>query len=109
MRRVTTIGAIPKLLIVAVSKEDLLLEDKLQFKEGAHQVTLHLRGLIYYHRRHFTSVVIEKDGMMWCHDGITTKCKCLRIGYFKDVRDVRTLHDLRGERLSAVIYAESGG
>ncbi|KAJ7914979.1 hypothetical protein B0H13DRAFT_2458344, partial [Mycena leptocephala] len=72
--------------------------------------TLKLRGLIYHSQMeghsigHFTSVVIDAEGIMWYHDGITTKRTCINNGRFADVASPFTLHRRHNQRLSAAIY-----
>ncbi|KAJ6517750.1 hypothetical protein DFH09DRAFT_940166 [Mycena vulgaris] len=70
-------------------------------------VTLKLRGLIYHSEiaAHFTSVVLDAEGLMWYHDGITTKRTCVNNGRYSVLRDLLTIHWRHEERLCAAIYA----
>ncbi|KAJ7899890.1 hypothetical protein B0H13DRAFT_2029309 [Mycena leptocephala] len=58
---------------------------------------LKLRGLIYHSQiiadlRHFTSVVVDAQGIIWYHDGMTTRRACTSNGRFVDLQDPLTLH-----------------
>ncbi|KAJ7908618.1 hypothetical protein B0H13DRAFT_2496531 [Mycena leptocephala] len=84
---------------------------ELNFPHRNGVTTLKLRGLIYHSQMeghsigHFTSVVVDAEGIMWYHDGITTKRTCINNGRFADVANPLTLHQRHGQRLSAAIYA----
>ncbi|KAJ7939757.1 hypothetical protein B0H13DRAFT_1586961 [Mycena leptocephala] len=103
MRRLTTVHAIPSLMIIGINFNTLLLSEEIKFGPA----TLKLRGLIYHSpmEHHFTSVIVDAEGIMWYHDGITTRRTCINNGRFADVADPLTLHRRHDQRLSAAIYA----
>ncbi|KAJ7896553.1 hypothetical protein B0H13DRAFT_2522784 [Mycena leptocephala] len=108
MRRRTTITELPTFMIIGINIRNLLMDEKLTFKTTENQKTLRLRGLIYHAatERHFTSIVLEKTGTMWYHDGITTGRSCTRMMNIKEVPDLRALHWINEKQLCAAIYAE---
>jgi hypothetical protein len=108
LRRKTTITELPTFLLLSISTPDILLDWKLAFKMQDHTKSLQLRGLIYHSVEglHFTSVVIDKTGLMWYHDGITTKRACKKITSIKDIADLKALHRINQESLAAAVYAE---
>jgi hypothetical protein len=84
------------------------LDHRLTFKKQEETKNLKLRGLIYHSAegQHFTSVVVDKEGTLWYHDGIATKNSCRRIANLKDIQDLRALHWINQEKLAAAMYAE---
>jgi hypothetical protein len=108
MRRRTTITELPTFMIIGINIRNLLMDEKLTFKTTENQKALRLRGLIYHAatERHFTSIVLEKTGTMWYHDGITTGRSCTRMMNIKEVPDLRALHWINEKQLCAAIYAE---
>jgi hypothetical protein len=110
LRRVTKITELPTFLLLGISTENILLEHKLTFKSDARRKTLQLRGLIYHSAtgQHFTSVVVDKSGIFWYHDGMTTRNRCKRMINIKQIQDLRALHRIgnKDEKLAAAMYAE---
>jgi hypothetical protein len=93
---------------LGISTEEILLDLRLTFKMQQQTKSLQLRGLIYHsiQGQHFTSVVIDKSGLMWYHDGITTKTTCKRFASFKEIANLKILHQINESSLVAAIYAE---
>ncbi|KAJ7856009.1 hypothetical protein B0H13DRAFT_2079277, partial [Mycena leptocephala] len=65
---------------------------------------LKLRGLIYHSQitanlGHFTSAIVDAQGIMWCHDGIITRRVCTSNGWFVNLQDLLTLHQRGNQRL----------
>ncbi|KAJ7832810.1 hypothetical protein B0H13DRAFT_1654042 [Mycena leptocephala] len=110
LRRVTKITELPTFLLLSISTKDILLEHKLSFKSDTQHKSLQLRGLIYHsaQEQHFTSVVVDKSGLFWYHDGMTTKSYCKRMINIKEIKDLRALHRIgtNDEILAAAMYAE---
>ncbi|KAJ7828418.1 hypothetical protein B0H13DRAFT_1656303 [Mycena leptocephala] len=111
MRQLTTVHAVPSIMVLAINIHNLILDEELNFPHRNGVTTLKLRGLIYHSQMeghsigHFTSVVVDAEGIMWYHDGITTKRTCINNGRFADVANPLTLHRRHDQRLSAAIYA----
>ncbi|KAJ7122695.1 hypothetical protein C8R43DRAFT_845579, partial [Mycena crocata] len=86
LRRRTTIHDVPEVLIVGINFPTLVLNEELQFHRNNNVVTLKLRGLIYHSQMalHFTSVILDAEGIMWYHDGISTGRTCVNNGRFTD-------------------------
>jgi hypothetical protein len=107
LRTSTTIASIPSILVLHVNFNSLILEEELSF--GQNYAAMKLLGLIYHcdtsTMGHFTSIVIDTGGEMWCHDGISTRRSCIYIGTFADLQNPLSLHQRGGEKLCAVIYA----
>ncbi|KAJ6559724.1 hypothetical protein B0H19DRAFT_1145671 [Mycena capillaripes] len=87
--------------------DNLLLDELLTFKTANQKNTLRLRALIYHSamNRHFTSIVLDKTGMMWYHDGISTGRSCTQLVNIKEVTNLKALYRFNEQRLSAAIYA----
>jgi hypothetical protein len=97
----------PTFMIIGINIRNLLMDEKLTFETTENQKILRLRGLIYHTAvRHFTSIVLDKTGVMWYHDGITTRRSCTRMVNIKEVSDLRALHRSNEEQLFVAIYAE---
>ncbi|KAJ7171845.1 hypothetical protein C8R43DRAFT_874748 [Mycena crocata] len=109
MRRLTRLTGIPDILILSFNGEGgkLLMEEELCFARTEGNVRLRLRGLLYHSRagQHFTSVVVDKNGTMWYHDGITTGRRCVNRGNFRDANPA-SLMVVQGATLSAALYAK---
>jgi hypothetical protein len=75
MRRLATVHAILSLMIIGINFNPLLLSEEIKFGTA----TLNLRGLIYHSlmEHHFTSVIVNAEGIMCYHDGITTGRTCI--------------------------------
>ncbi|KAJ7886457.1 hypothetical protein B0H14DRAFT_2180885, partial [Mycena olivaceomarginata] len=63
---------VPNLILVFLDSQNLLFDRVLTFIVGQRSVRLYLRGIIYGGFNHFTCRVIQLDGWVWFHDGITT-------------------------------------
>ncbi|KAJ7865206.1 hypothetical protein B0H13DRAFT_1637199 [Mycena leptocephala] len=107
MRRVTQLISIPSLMLVAIDLATLKLNERLTFKTDTMSKTLQIRGPIYHSElaSHFTSMVIDDNGLAWYHDGMTTGCRCALLGRFSAM-DKLGLHNRGNYKLSAAIYAE---
>ena len=76
----------------------------LKFEQEGETVVLDIRGLIYHGDFHFASHIIGSDGMVWYHDGITTRSSCKNEGDFNKLSS-RNLLKCRGKILILVVYA----
>ncbi|KAJ7204548.1 hypothetical protein C8J57DRAFT_1045330 [Mycena rebaudengoi] len=71
-----------------------------------------LHGLIYHSpgavMGHFTSVLLDRHGSMWYHDGITTGSFCTPNGQISDLQDLPSLQTgpTPAEILCAALYAQ---
>lgn len=94
-------------MVLCVNFNTLILEEELYFRWNGGVITLRIRGLIYHSQMagHFTSVVIDGEGIMWYHDGMITGRTCVRNGRFSEIGNLLTLHRRSEEHLCAVIYA----
>ncbi|KAJ7606064.1 hypothetical protein DFH06DRAFT_1019686 [Mycena polygramma] len=108
MVRVTTISAVPDLMLIGISYEDLLVDPVLTFQVEGHTETMKLRGLIYHSALdvHFTSIVVDNDGALWYHDGISTRRNTVNHGNIAALPTLRDLHWYKNQRLCAAIYAK---
>ena len=76
----------------------------MKFEQEGETVALDIRGLIYHGDFHFTSRIIGTDGMVWYHDGITTRSSCENEGDFTKFSS-KNLLKYRGKNLILVVYA----
>ncbi|KAJ7845208.1 hypothetical protein B0H13DRAFT_2410207, partial [Mycena leptocephala] len=77
----TTIHEVPSLIILSLNLDTLRLEEDVTLG----QKMLKLRGLICHSQiaadlGHSTSVVVDAQGIMWYHDGMTTRRACTSNG-----------------------------
>ncbi|KAJ7085024.1 hypothetical protein C8R43DRAFT_909267 [Mycena crocata] len=107
MRRLTTIHDVPSLMVVGVNFDTLVLDEELNFPRNGNVITLKLRGLIYHSQQamHFTSIVLDANGMLWYHDGITTGRDCVSKGKYGELSNPLVLHQIKEQRLCAAVYA----
>ncbi|KAJ7710361.1 hypothetical protein B0H17DRAFT_915026 [Mycena rosella] len=105
---VTSIRDVPSILVVSVSFAKLVIDEFIGFKTPTREKSLRLTGLIYHSEmaRHFTSMVLDKKGYLWYHDGITTRSRCTLVGHWSTL-DKLGLHRRGDYKLSAAIYADS--
>ena len=68
MQKNTYVDVAPKLLILHLPYTDIKINRKMKF--GGE--TMLLRGIVYYRNYHYTSRVIDVEGNVWFHDGMTT-------------------------------------
>ena len=76
----------------------------MKFEQEGETVVLDVRGLIYHGDFHFTSRIIGTDGIVWYHDGMTTRSGCENDGDF-DKFSSKNLLKCRGKKLILVVYA----
>ena len=75
----------------------------MKFEQGE-TVVVNVRGLIYHGDFHFTSCIIGTDGIVWYHDGMTTRSSCANEGDFNKMSS-RNLLKCKGKKLILVVYA----
>jgi len=63
-------------LIFEINTKNIKLSKTLKFEQEGETVVLDGRGLIYHGDFHFTSCIIGTDGIVWYHDGMTTRSGC---------------------------------
>jgi hypothetical protein len=76
----------------------------MKFEQEGKTVVLGVMGLIYHGDFHFTSHIIGTDGIVWYHDGMTTRSSCENEGDF-DKFSSRNLLKYKGKKLILVVYA----
>ncbi|KIM80002.1 hypothetical protein PILCRDRAFT_39405, partial [Piloderma croceum F 1598] len=72
----------PNLLIFEINSKNIKLSKTLKFEQEGETVVLDVRGLIYHGDFHFASRIIGTDGIVWYHDGMTTRSGCENDGDF---------------------------
>ncbi|KIL61491.1 hypothetical protein M378DRAFT_61371, partial [Amanita muscaria Koide BX008] len=65
-------------------------------------ITYNLRGIIYFGDYHYTSRMINKDGIVWFHDGIATGNSVIFEGHISNI----SLNICRGKNASCAIYTQ---
>jgi hypothetical protein len=112
LRRLTTIHDVPLYMIISSGFNNLRLDEELTFSSTMGETRLRLRGLIYHSPGtvigHFTSVLLDRHGSMWYHDGITTGGFCTQNGKISDLQDLLYLQtgQTPAEILCAALYAQ---
>jgi hypothetical protein len=94
----------PSVLVFEINSRNIKVGKTLIFEQEGETVILDIRGLIYHGDFHFTSHIIGTDGMVWYHDGITTKSSCGNEGDFNTFFS-KNLLKCRGKNLFLVVYA----
>ena len=85
------------MLIFEINSRNIKLSKTLKFDQEGETVVLDVRGLIYHGNFHFTSCIIGADGIVWYHDGMTTRISCENEGYF-DKMSSRNLLKCKGKK-----------
>ena len=80
LRGVTTLTYIPDVLIVSIGIDNLDIEGQLNFRRSSGDVKLNMSGLA----GHFPSLIVDREGSLWYHDGMTTHRSCQYKGKIKD-------------------------
>ena len=65
-------------------------------------ITYNLRGVIYFGDHHYTSGMINKDGLVWFHDGIATGRSVIFEGHLSNL----SLNKCKGKYASGAIYTQ---
>ena len=76
----------------------------LKFEQEGETVVLDVKRLIYHGDFHFTSRIVENDGIAWYHNGMTTGSSCESEGDFEKMSS-RNLFKCKGKKLILVVYA----
>jgi hypothetical protein len=83
----TTIQEVPSYIIISSGFNNLRLDEALTFYSAMGETHLRLRGLIYHSpgavMGQFTSVLLDRHGSMWYHDGIMTGHFCTQNGKYQ--------------------------
>ena len=67
-------------------------------------MTFNLQGVVYLGGEHFVSRIINANGVIWFHDGITTHSSCICKGHIDQLPDDECLWTLaRGGVKTATI------
>ncbi|KAJ7629546.1 hypothetical protein B0H17DRAFT_962868, partial [Mycena rosella] len=83
---------VPSLIILEIIHRMIRFDEELVFDCNGLLVTLRLRGIIYGGQGHFTSKFIDRNGVVWFHDGITTGRRCTRETELTSLADMMSLH-----------------
>ncbi|TFK31069.1 hypothetical protein BDQ12DRAFT_566411, partial [Crucibulum laeve] len=75
---------IPELMIIAIEDRNILFDTVMELTLNNNTGILDLRGIIYSGENHFNCQVIDVDGSIWFHDGITTQSSCLFEGHVEN-------------------------
>ena len=94
----------PNVLVFEINTRNIKLSKTLKFEQEGETVVLNVRGIIYHRDIHFTSRIIATDGIVWYHDGMTTRSSCENEGHF-DKFSSRNLFKCKGKKLILVVYA----
>ena len=90
------------MLVFQINPRNIKVRKTLKFEQKGE--VLDVRGLIYHGDFHFTSCIIGSDGMVWYHDGITTRSSCENEGDFNKF-SFKNLLKCSGKNLILVVYA----
>ena len=101
----------PYVMCILLDNPNFYLNKTLNYSADNVEITFHLRGVIYLGSEHFVSRVISDEGIIWFHDGITTRSTCIREGQLDRLPDDEWLRSCaRGggqKKATVVVYARS--
>lgn len=101
----TQIRDVPPVMLIEIN-HGKLSNTVMNFDCNGEIATMKLRCIVYGGQNHFTCRFIDREGMMWFHDGITTGARCRQEVGINTIQDLMALH--RCEKLAvAVIYARA--
>jgi len=94
-----------------LTQEISIVSKTLIFEQEGETVVLDVRRLIYHGNFHFTSCIIQTDGIVWYHDGMTTESSCENEGDFDKFSSKKLLRCKRKKQILVVytrVYSEGG-
>jgi hypothetical protein len=94
----------PGVLVFEINSRNIKVSKTLKFEQEGETVVMHIRGLVYHGNFHFTSRIIGTNGIVWYHDGMTTRSGCENEGDF-DKLSPRKLLKCKRKKLILVVYA----
>ena len=86
------------------NSQDIGISKEITLNSEDGPVTLPIRGAIYYSGNHFVSRIISPTGEVWYHDGIETRCQCIREGHLVDFSEC-SLKNHGSKRCVGVVYS----
>ena len=89
--------SVPNVLIFEINSRNIKVSKTLKFEQKGETVVLGVKGLIYHGDFHITSCIIETDGIVWYHDGMTTGISGENEGDF-DKMSSRNLFKCKGKK-----------
>ena len=94
----------PTLLCLEYPNCNLITSHVIKVKTAIGTRNLYLRGIVYHGRYHFTSRIIDKDGRIWYHDGMTTGKTVCEDGNLQSMTN-QSLAMCRARNLVLAVYA----
>ena len=67
---------------------------------------MHLRGVVYYGSYHYTSRIIDVEGNVWFHDGMTTGSGLLSQGPAAKMK-LKAFNKCDRKSLALLVYAQA--
>ncbi|KAJ7022367.1 hypothetical protein C8F04DRAFT_971599 [Mycena alexandri] len=104
--QIRLIDSVSPLMIFSIDHARLKFNEYIIFDCNNLPVRLRLRGIIYGGQAHFTSRFVDKEGVMWFHDGITTASRCLEEVGYRSILDLLSLQRCGDKHAVAVVYAK---
>ncbi|KAJ6536056.1 hypothetical protein B0H19DRAFT_1317633 [Mycena capillaripes] len=101
----TTLTDAPSVMLIDIDHEKLIFDERLLLHVGQQEIRMNLRGIVYGGQAHFTCRLVDKDGSMWFHDGITTGSNCIPEINTNALQNKLLLHGCGEKQVVAVIYA----
>jgi len=96
----------PCVLVLEYAQTHIRTSHRLKIKLDEDDVELHLRGIVYHGRFHFTSQFISRKGDIWYHDGRETGKTCIYNGSLTSTQESE-LKKCRNRDLVLALYAWS--
>ena len=94
----------PCVLVLEYAQTHIRTSHRLKIKLDEDDVELHLRGIVYHGRFHFTSQFISRKGDIWYHDGRETGKTCIYNGSLTSTQESE-LKKCRNRDLVLALYA----
>ncbi|KAJ7635509.1 hypothetical protein DFH06DRAFT_1003421 [Mycena polygramma] len=102
----TIVREAPSIILFDITSKKLVFCDSIDLDVSGVPAKLRLRGIIYGGHGHFTCRLIEADGTMWFHDGITTGRRCVPEININALADRLVLHKCGEKTAVACVYAK---
>lgn len=100
-----TRGCCPNFIAFHMTDKVLDIKRKIPVKCGSRPTTMTLIGIVYYRLFHFAVQFLDKENMVWFHDGQSMKEECELDGNFDNITQ-EELQSTRMMKVCLVIYTK---
>ncbi|KAJ7710918.1 hypothetical protein B0H17DRAFT_914576, partial [Mycena rosella] len=105
MTMLRSISDVPPIILLEITHNRLRFDQEIGFDCDGTLIRLRLRGIVYGGQGHFNARFIDRSGVVWFHDGITTGKRCVRETEMRLIADTMSLQMCGTKGAVAVVYA----